>query len=55
MALVFDMLTLAEAEEPFAVVVATAPVTANAMTKVRMKSFMVCLLPFWLLRMGCCG
>jgi len=41
MALVLDMLAWAEAVEPFACVVAIAPVSASAMTRVRMKSFMV--------------
>jgi hypothetical protein len=45
MALVLDWLARAEAVEPFALVVATAPVSASAITRVRMKSFMV-LLPF---------
>jgi hypothetical protein len=51
MALVLDRLAWAEAVEPFACVVATAPVSAKAMTRVRMKSFMV-FTPFWVTQNG---
>jgi len=62
-ALVLDWLACADTVEPFACVVATAPVSASAMTRVRMKSFMVftpflvtqngpTLLILWTIQMG---